>query len=48
MHSFLIARSVNISGFVNDLGQGDPVAWTILGGIVAFSAFGLYQKFRSF
>jgi len=48
MYTFLAARSVDISGFVNDLGDGDPVAWTILGAIVAFSIFGLYQKFRTF
>ena len=48
MNSFFAARSVDISAFINDLGEGEPVAWTILGAIVAFSAFGLYQKFRSF
>jgi hypothetical protein len=30
------------------LSEGDPVAWAILGGIILFTAFGAYQKFRTF
>jgi hypothetical protein len=48
VNSLFAARSVDISAFMNGLSEGEPVAWTILGAIVAFSAFGLYQKFRSF
>jgi hypothetical protein len=48
MLPLLAERVSNATRFVEGLTEGDPVAWVILGGIVVFSAFGLYKKFSSF
>ena len=47
MFSLLAAARVDVNAFVEGLTSGDPVALSILGAVVLFSAFGLYQKFRS-
>ena len=44
----LLAARVDAGRFLEGLTEGDPVAWVILGAIVAFSAFGLYKKYNSF
>lgn len=41
-------RSGSATRFFEGLSSGDPVAWVILGAVVLFSAFGVYQKYRSF
>jgi hypothetical protein len=48
MQILLAELQTSAGRFFEGLSEGDPVAWGILGVIVAFSAFGLYQKFRSF
>ena len=44
----LAYTTVNLDHFVRDLKAGDPVVWTIMAGMVLFTAFGLYRKFRAF
>jgi hypothetical protein len=44
----LFAVTVNFEHFLRDLMAGDPVVWAIVAGMVLFSAFGLYQKYRTF
>jgi hypothetical protein len=48
MNWFLARRGGDPNAFFQGLSEGDPVAWCILGGVVLFTAFGAYQKFRSF
>jgi len=44
----LAYTTVNLDHFVRDLKAGDPVVWTIVAGMVLFTAFGLYRKYRTF
>jgi len=40
--------TVNFDHFLRDLKAGDPVVWTIVAGMVFFTGFGLYRKYRTF
>ena len=44
----LAYTTVNFDHFIRDLKAGDPVVWTIVVGMVLFTAFGLYRKYRTF
>jgi hypothetical protein len=43
----LLAVRVNLDHFIRDLMEGDPVVWAIVVGVVLFTAFGAWQKYRS-
>lgn len=43
----LYAVTVNLDHFIRDLQNGDPFVWTIAILMVAFTVFGLYQKYRA-
>jgi hypothetical protein len=43
----LLAVRVNLSHLVRDLMAGDPVVWAIVVGVVLFTAFSAYRKYRA-
>ena len=42
------AVTVNFDHFVRDLQAGDPVVWAIVAGMLLFTGFALYRKYRTF
>ena len=44
----LAYTTVNLDHFIRDLKAGDPVVWLIVVGMVVFTGFGLYRKYRTF
>jgi hypothetical protein len=45
--TMLIAVRVNLDHFIRDLMAGDPVVWTIVAGVVFFTALSAYRKYRA-
>ena len=44
----LAYRSGSATRFFAGLSEGDPVAWVILGVVILFSAWSMWQKYRRF
>jgi hypothetical protein len=44
----LALTTVNFDHFVHDLMAGDPVVWAIVVGMLFFTGYGVYRKYRTF